>query len=51
MDIASTTPLVTEAFTSLGTAVLTILGLFIGFALALIVFRYGWGKMRKALKH
>jgi hypothetical protein len=42
MNTASTTQLVTVAFSDLGSQIFIILGLVIGLGIALLVFRYGW---------
>jgi hypothetical protein len=46
MDASSTQALITTAVTDFGTSGLVILGAVIGIALALLVFRFGWKKLR-----
>jgi len=50
MTIADTTTLITGAFTSLGTSVLTVLGSIIAIGLGLLLFRFGWKKIRGSVK-
>lgn len=48
MDASSTQALITGAVTTFGEAGLVILGAVIGIAIALLVFRFGWKKLRGA---
>jgi len=48
MDASSTQALITGAVSSFGGAGLVILGAVIGIAVGLLVFRFGWKKLRGA---
>jgi len=48
MDASSTQALITGAITDFGGAGLVILGAVVGIAVALLVFRFGWKKLRGA---
>jgi len=50
MTTASTTEIITGAFTTYGGAVLTILTAVIGIGLAYLVFKFGWRKIRGAVR-
>jgi len=50
MTVASTTALITGAFSDFGTAVIAILTLVIGMGLAYLVFRFGWKKVKGSLR-
>jgi len=46
MDASSTQALITTAITNFGAAGLVILGAVIGIMVGLLVFRFGWKKLR-----
>jgi len=50
MTASSTLALITGAFTDYGSVVLTILGAVIGIGLGMLVFRFGWKKIRGSVK-
>lgn len=48
MSASSTQTLITSAITDFGSAGLVVLGGVVGIAVALLVFRFGWKKLRGA---
>lgn len=50
MSAASTTPLILDALTDFGTALLTILGAVIVIGVGYLVFRVGWRKVKGSLR-
>jgi len=50
MTTASTTALITTAFTDFGVGVLAILGLVIGIGVAYLVFKFGWRKVKGSVR-
>jgi len=48
MTASTTTSLITDSIADFGTAGLVILGGVVGIAVALLVFRFGWRKLRGA---
>lgn len=50
MDVSSTTALVTTTLTSWGTAVLTIITAVIAIGLAYLVYKFGWGRVKRSLR-
>lgn len=50
MTLASVTTLITDLVGDYGTYVLAILGVTLGLALAYIGFKFGWKKLRGAVK-
>lgn len=50
MDIASSTSIITGGFTSLGGGVATVLTAFIGLALAVVLFKFGYRKIKGAIR-
>lgn len=50
MTSTATFGLVSGAFTSLGTAMLTILGLVLGIGVAYLVFKFGWRKVKGSVR-
>jgi len=46
MNISDVTTLITTAFTTLGVRFLTVLGAFIAIGLGLLLFRFGWRKVK-----
>lgn len=50
MTASATQALVTTAVTDYGASVLVILGAVIGIGVAYLVFRFGWGRVKSALR-
>jgi hypothetical protein len=50
MSVASTTSLITGAFTDFGGAVLVILGAVLTIGVAYLVFKFGWRKVRGSVR-
>jgi hypothetical protein len=50
MDIASITPIVTGAFTSIGGLVLTVLTAVVAFGIAMLGFRFGYRKLHSVVR-
>jgi len=50
MSATGTTALITTGFASVGTAMLAILGVFLGIAVAYLIFKFGWRRTKGVVR-